>query len=68
MAAAVWLPELLADPPSTPTPMVSPTGSSLIQRLSHVGCMPERTAALIALLDERGADLPRDPVLLTALL
>ncbi len=66
--AAVWLPELLADPTSRPTPMVSPTGSPLVQRLSHVGRMPERTAALIALLDARGADLPRDPVLLTALL
>jgi tRNA nucleotidyltransferase (CCA-adding enzyme) len=67
-AAAIWIPELLTDPPSTPTPMVSPTGSSLVQRLSHVGRMPERTAALLALLDERGADLPRDPVLLTTLL
>lgn len=66
--AAVWLPELLADPPSTPTPMVSPTGSPLVQRLTNVGRMPERTAALVALLDARGADLPRDPVLLTALL
>jgi tRNA nucleotidyltransferase (CCA-adding enzyme) len=66
--AAVWIPELLADPPATPTPLVSPTGSSLVQRLAHVGRMPERTAALLALLDERGADLPRDPVLLTALI
>lgn len=65
--ASVWLPELLADPPATPTPMVSPTGSPLVQRLSNVGRMPERTAALIALLDARGADLPRDPVLITAL-
>ncbi len=66
--AAVWLPELLADPPVTPTPLVSPTGSPLVQRLGNVGRMPERTAACIALLDARGADLPRDPVLLTTLL
>ena len=66
--AAVWLPELLADPPSTPTPTGSPTGAPLVQRHATVGRMPERTAALIALLDARGADLPRDPVLLTALL
>lgn len=66
-AAAIWLPELLADAPATPTPNVSPTGSSLVQRHVHVGRLPERAAALLALLDERGADLPRDPVLLTAL-
>jgi tRNA nucleotidyltransferase (CCA-adding enzyme) len=67
-AAAVWLPELLVEPPRTPTPTVSPTGSPLVQRLEHVGRMPERAAALVAMLDQRGADLPRDPVLLTTLL
>lgn len=67
-AAAVWLPELLAHPSCEPVPETSPTGSPLVRRLAHVGRMPERTAALLALLDERGADLPRDPVLLTALL
>ncbi len=67
-AAAVWLPELLAERPSIPTPTVSPTGSPLVQRLPNVGRMPERTQALLAMLDERGADLPRDPILLTTLL
>lgn len=67
-AAAVWIPELLADQPTEPTPSVSPTGSPLVHRHPTVGRMPERAAALPALERGRGADLPRDPVLLTALL
>jgi len=67
-AAQRWLPELVADGPTTPTPAVSPTGSPLVLRHPHVGRMPERTAALTALLGARGAQIPRDPVLLTVLL
>ncbi|HXI20282.1 MAG TPA: hypothetical protein VNH46_04315, partial [Gemmatimonadales bacterium] len=37
-------------------------------RPAHVGRLAERSAALPALLDGAGLDLPRDPVLLTTLL
>jgi tRNA nucleotidyltransferase (CCA-adding enzyme) len=67
-AARIWIPELLAEAPTTPTPEVSATGSPLIHRLAHVGRLHERSAALPALLGDQGGDLPRDPVLLTALL
>jgi tRNA nucleotidyltransferase (CCA-adding enzyme) len=67
-AARIWLPELLAEPPTEPTPAVSATGSPLVHRLAHVGRMPERSAALPALLGDQGAEVPRDPVLLTSLL
>ncbi len=67
-AAAVWLPELLADPPTSPTPDVSSTGSPLVRRLQTVGRLPERAGAIAALSAPGSADLPRDPVLLTALL
>jgi tRNA nucleotidyltransferase (CCA-adding enzyme) len=67
-AARVWLPELLAERPAAPTPAVSQTGSPLVRRHPTVGRLPERAAALPALERGHGADLPRDPVLLTALL
>jgi tRNA nucleotidyltransferase (CCA-adding enzyme) len=67
-AAGIWLPELLMEAPTTPTPSVSPTGSPLVRRHVHVGRLPERAAAVPAALREESADVPRDPVLLTALL
>ncbi len=67
-AAGIWLPELLMEAPTTPTPSVSPTGSPLVRRHAHVGRLPERAAAVPAALREESADVPRDPVLLTALL
>lgn len=67
-AARIWLPELLAQLPATPTPAVSSTGSPLVHRLAHVGRLPERSAALPALLGDQGGEVPRDPVLLTTLL
>jgi tRNA nucleotidyltransferase (CCA-adding enzyme) len=67
-AARLWIPELLANPTASPTPVVSPTGSPLVQRHPFVGRLPERTAALPAVLGERSAEMPRDPVLLTVLL
>jgi tRNA nucleotidyltransferase (CCA-adding enzyme) len=66
-AARIWIPELLTVMPAGPTPATSPTGSPLVQRHRHVGRLPERTAALPALFDDRAGAIPRDPILLTAL-
>lgn len=66
-ASAVWLPELLGEPPEGITPQVSPTGSPLVRRHPTVGRLAERAAALGGLQSARGAEVPRDPVLLTAL-
>jgi tRNA nucleotidyltransferase (CCA-adding enzyme) len=63
-AARVWLPELLADWPAAPTPATPPEA----ERDAHVGRLPERAAALSALLGKWQTEMPRDPVLLTALL
>jgi tRNA nucleotidyltransferase (CCA-adding enzyme) len=65
-AAQVWLPELLHDLPTAapPAPAAPPADS----RHPHVGRLAELAAALPALLDDRGRELPRDPVLLTTLL
>jgi tRNA nucleotidyltransferase (CCA-adding enzyme) len=67
-AARIWLPELLSDAPTTPTPTVSPTGSPLVRRHVHVGRLPERAAVVPAALSEDSQDVPRDPLLLTTLL
>ncbi len=67
-AARVWLPELLAEQSTTPTPSVSPTGSPLVRRHGTVGRLPERAAALEGFTGARAGEVPRDPVLLTTLL
>jgi tRNA nucleotidyltransferase (CCA-adding enzyme) len=66
-AARVWLPELLGEAPASPTPATSPD-NSLVHRHAHVGRLPERTAALTALVSRWRSEMPRDPVLLTTLL
>ena len=67
-AAQTWLPELIAEGQTTPTPATSPTGSPLVQRHIHVGRLPERSAALAAILRQGQEELARDPVALTVLL
>ena len=67
-AAAVWLPELVGQLPTAPTPAVSPSGSPLVHRLATVGRLPERAAAVGGFGAAANAELPRDPVLLTTLL
>jgi len=47
---------------------VTPPGAPLGPRHAHVGRLPERGAALTALLGEASQELPRDPILLTVLL
>jgi tRNA nucleotidyltransferase (CCA-adding enzyme) len=66
-AARAWLPELLTDRSTAPSPSGSPE-TSLAERDAHVGRFPERTAALAALVGKWQTEMPRDPVLLTALL
>jgi tRNA nucleotidyltransferase domain 2 putative len=65
-AAQVWLPELLG---AASEPVAPPAAASTpSDRSAHVGRLPERSAALPALLAGSGLELPRDPVLLTTLL
>ena len=66
-AARVWLPELLGERPVDPTPLTSPD-ASLVRRHANVGRLPERAAALAALVGKWRTEMPRDPVLLTTLL
>lgn len=67
-AAQVWLPELLGEQSTTPTPSVSPTGSPLVRRHGTVGRLPERAASLVGFTGARAGEVPRDPILLTTLL
>ncbi len=67
-AAHVWLPELLSERPVGAMPRTSPQPASPVPRHPHVGRLPERAAALAALVGKWQSEMPRDPVLLTTLL